>query len=254
VKITVLGCGTSTGVPIIGCPCAVCTSDNEKNKRYRSSVYIEIDKTKILIDTTPDFRSQALENSIKIIDAVLYTHPHSDHLNGIDELRIFNFWKQGAINIYSYKEHLDEIKKRFSYIFDDGKITGGGKPMLVPNIVDDKVFKINEIEIIPVKLYHGDMRNMGVRINNFAYLTDCNSIPDESYKLMENLDVLIIDALRFRKHPTHFSLQEALEEIDKIKPKFAYLTHMTHDFDYEELLKQLPVGVEPAYDGLEIKL
>lgn len=252
-KITVLGCGTSTGVPIVGCPCDVCTSDNPKNKRYRSSVLVEVKGKKILIDTTPDLRSQALQTGFKTVDAVLYTHPHSDHINGIDELRVFNLWKGGAIPIYSYKEHIDEIKKRFSYIFDNGKVKGGGKPLLIPYVVDD-VFSIDNITINPILLYHGDMRNMGIRIENFAYLTDCSKIPESSYKLLNNIEILFIDTLRFSRHPTHFSLSESLEEIKKINPKRAFLTHMGHDFEYNKLLKILPDNVEPAYDGMVLEI
>ena len=209
---------------------------------------------KILIDTTPDLREQSLRNKINFVDAVLFTHTHSDHINGIDELRVYNFWKQGEIPIYSYEEHINEIKNRFSYIFDGKEITGGGKPLLVPNIVGDSSFYISNVEIIPILLEHGPMRNMGIRIGNFAYLTDCNKIPENSYNLLGNLDILVIDALRYSKHSTHFSLSEALIEIEKIAPKRAFLTHLSHDFDYDKLVSELPDNVEPAYDGLVLEL
>ncbi len=254
-RITVLGSGTSTGVPVIGCSCEVCRSENPKNKRTRSSIYIVEDETHILVDTTPDLRFQALRERITRIDAVIYTHTHADHLHGIDELRIFNFLKMGPIPIYSYREHLEEIKRRFSYIFDGKSAPGGGKPWLIPEEVkENEPFKIGRLVFIPLTLYHGNMRVLGFRLKDFAYLTDCNRIPDESMEKLRGVRVLIIDALRYSPHPTHFSLSEAIEIINVISPEKAYLTHMSHDFDHEKLKNELPDNVEPSYDGMVIEL
>ena len=254
-KIIVLGCGTSTGVPVIGCDCEVCRSSNPKNKRTRSSILIQGNNWNILVDTATDLYHQALRENIRRVDAVIYTHTHADHLHGIDELRIFNFLKMGAIDIYSFPEHIKEIRKRFSYIFEETSYSGGGKPILILHEINPGIpFKTGPIEIIPVLLYHGEMRVVGVVTEGFAYLTDCNKIASESYNYLNNIKVLIIDALRYSSHPTHFSLKEALEEIEKIRPQKAYLTHMTHAFDYDKLIEELPEGVEPAYDGLVIEV
>ncbi len=254
-KIKVLGCGTSTGVPMIGCQCPVCTSTDPRNRRMRSSIYITSKTTHVLVDTTPDLRFQALEFGITQVDAVIYTHTHADHLHGIDELRIFNFLKMGEIPIYSFDFHLNEITKRFSYIFSNRSAPGGGKPWLVPVPVQEKEdFVIGDLTFTPITIFHGQMKVMGIRSGDFAYLTDCNRIPDESYELLKGIRILIIDALRFDEHPTHFSLEEALAEIEKLKPEKAYLTHMSHAFDYETLKEILPPTVEPLYDGMEITL
>ncbi len=249
-KITVLGSGTSTGVPVIGCTCRVCTSENPKNKRLRASIIVENNGQSILVDTSTDLRTQCLAYKIKRIDAVLYTHTHADHLYGVDELRIFNFIQRGKIPIYGSKETIESIKRTFPYLFMD-IFYGGGKPYLIPNIIDGD-FELYGIKITPVEIMHGDLPIFGYRFSNFAYVTDVSEIPDDSINLLKDLKVLLIGALRYEPHPTHFTIEEALNVIEKLKPQNAYLTHLGHSVDHEELEKRLPKNVAPAYDGLEI--
>ncbi len=249
-KVTVLGSGTSTGVPVIGCNCRVCTSKNPKNKRLRASIIVENNEENILVDTSIDLRAQCLAYKIKRIDAVLYTHTHADHLYGVDELRIFNFIQHRKIPIYGSEETIESIKRTFPYLFTD-VFYGGGKPYLIPNIIDGNL-ELSGIKITPVEIMHGDLPIFGYRFSNFAYVTDVSEIPDESMNLLRDLEVLMIGALRYEPHPTHFTIEEALKVIEELKPRNAYLTHLGHSVDHDELEKSLPKNVAPAYDGLEI--
>lgn len=251
-RIVVLGSGTSTGVPVIGCDCRVCTSNNKKNKRLRASIIIYNGDNSILIDTTTDLRAQCLANNIRKIDAVLYTHTHADHLYGVDELRIFNFIQRGKIPIYGSEETIESIKRTFPYLFTD-VFYGGGKPYLIPNVINGSL-ELFGLKILPVEVMHGDLPIFGYRFGNFAYVTDVSEIPEDSMELLKNLKCLIIGALRYEPHPTHFTIDEAVGVITKLKPERAYLTHLGHSVDHEELEKKLPAGISPAYDGLEIIL
>ena len=250
-KVRVLGSGTSSGVPVIGCNCPVCTSNNPKNKRSRASVLIEIDEKSILIDTATEFRLQAIAAGIERIDAILFTHAHADHVHGLDDLRPLSHHK--AINMYADAQSRTEIESRFSYIFaPPGQ--GGGVPQVRMHTIGRGQVRVAGVTVQPVPVYHGSLPILGYRIGPFAYITDCSSIPEESYEILKGLDVLIIDALRYRPHPTHFSIDEALTVIDRISPKQAYLTHLCHNVEHEQLAGELPEGVGPAYDGLEIRL
>lgn len=251
-KVIVLGSGTSTGVPVIGCSCRVCTSNNPKNKRLRASIIVQQGEQNILVDTSVDLRAQCLANNIKRVDAVLYTHTHADHLYGVDELRIFNFIQRSKIPIYGSEETIESIKRTFPYLFTDA-VYGGGKPYLIPNIINGNL-ELSGIKITPVEIMHGDLPIFGYRFFNFAYLTDVSEIPEESMNLLSGLDVLIIGALRYEPHPTHFTIEQAVKVIEKLKPEKAYLTHLGHSVDHEELQKSLPKNISPAYDGLEIIL
>lgn len=246
-KVTILGCATSTGVPIVGCKCAVCKSTNPKNKRTRSSIFIEKDGINILIDSSTDLRLQSLTNKITRIDGVLYTHSHADHTHGIDDLRTFNFINRMQISCFGNESTVNNIKNNFSYIFDDFP-AAGGKPRLKFKVVKKK-FNFKGVDIVPIEINHAKWLIFGYRIGNMAYLTDCSGIPEKSMKKLKNLDLLIIGALRHRPHVAHFNVEKALGIIDMLKPKKAVLTHMGHELDYNLLNKELPRNVSPAYDG-----
>ena len=255
--VSILGSGTSTGVPVIGCDCEVCSSSQSENKRTRASILIKAPGGNILIDTSPDLRAQALANSIKQIDAVLYTHMHADHLHGIDDLRAFNRFKEGPIPCYGSKESVESIERNFGYIFGKGgkSDSGGWKPNLTLNLIE-KAVTICGLSVTPVELSHGKSTVLGYLIDNFAYLTDCNAIPDASFKILcdRNVDTLVIGALRQSPHPSHFSIDQAIEASKMIGSKRTILTHMGHSVDYVEQDKLLPTGVELAYDGMSFEV
>jgi phosphoribosyl 1,2-cyclic phosphate phosphodiesterase len=251
-KVTILGCGTSFGVPMIACKCPVCTSADPRNKRTRSSILVTEGGKNILVDTATDLRAQAIANQIEHIDAVLYTHPHAEHIHGIDELRRFN-WIQGAsIPCYGSPETLSRIKEIFKYIF-----INPGKPGWQPNLTTHDVeepFDLFGLKVTPVELMHGDLPIFGYRFGDFAYITDFSEIPDESMELLAGVRVLVVEALRHDPHPSHVSLSQALEVIAIIKPERAVLTHMAHGFDYETTMATLPGGVEMGYDGQVLEI
>jgi phosphoribosyl 1,2-cyclic phosphate phosphodiesterase len=251
-RLTFLGTGTSHGVPTLGCDCPVCRSKDKKNKRTRASLLVETRGRAILIDTTPDFRAQALREGIRRLDAVLYTHAHADHLHGIDDLRPLSYEK--SIPIYGGPETLAEIRQRFDYIFRPPKQTGGGIPRLRLSPIQETFFSVLDIPVTAIPLKHGALDILGYRIGAMAYLTDCSRIPASSLNLLEGLEVLIIDALRAAPHPTHFSIDEALSEIRRIRPRRAFLTHFNHDVEHRALKKELPRGAAPSYDGLKLEL
>jgi len=247
-----LGCATSTGVPIVGCNCSVCVSENLKNKRTRSSIFIQKNDINILIDSSTDLRLQALDNNITRINAVLYTHSHADHTHGMDDLRTFNFINRMEISCFGNELTVNNIKSNFKYVFDDVP-SAGGKPRLIFNNINKK-FKFESVEIIPIDINHANWIILGYRIGNMAYLTDCSGIPFESVKKLQNLDLLILGALRYSPHAAHFSVEQAIEVIDTLKPKKAVLTHMGHELDYEILKKQLPKNIVPGYDGMKFNI
>lgn len=252
-KLVFLGTGTSTGVPMIGCECGVCRSGDPKDIRLRSSAWISENGASVLIDTSTDLRAQALKARITRVDAVLYTHHHADHIHGIDELRSFNFLQKNIIPCYGRDETLDRIKSVFSYIFDDNPAAGGGKPMLELRPISGPV-KVNGLEFIPVPVMHGAMEVFGYRINGAAYVTDCSDIPEDSMRLLEGLDTLILGALGLKRHDTHFTLERALETIEILAPKKAYLTHLNHNLGHTKTAGRLPDTVEMAWDGLSIDI
>lgn len=251
-RVVVLGSGTSTGVPMIGCKCKVCRSNDLKDKRLRTSIIIEEKGKNFLVDTTPDFRAQALNNNITKIDAVLYTHDHADHINGIDDLRMFNFIQKTKIPCFASKQFIENIKNRFNYIFSD-YCKGGGKPELQFNELKEKN-NIYGVEVFAFPVIHWQTDVMGFRINNFAYVTDVKSIPPDSMKHLEGLDVLILGVLRQKEHSTHLCISEALKLLEILKPKKAYFIHMSHHIDYKREQKHLPENVEFCFDGMTISL
>jgi phosphoribosyl 1,2-cyclic phosphate phosphodiesterase len=251
-RVIILGCGTSTGVPIIGCRCLTCSSSNPRNKRTRTSIFVQTHGKNVLIDTAPDLRFQALSHNITRIDTVLYTHSHADHTHGIDELRTYNFVNKMVIPCYASPETVSNIKTNFRYIFD-GSYAAGGKPQLeISPITED--FDFHGIRITPVEIHHAEWLIFGYRIGKMAYLTDCSGIPEKSMSKLKGLDLLIIDALRYTPHSAHFSVNQAIEATRRVEPRLAVLTHMGHEVEYEELSRQLPECVTPAYDGMEFEL
>ena len=249
-RVLFLGTGTSHGVPMIGCECAVCRSTDPRDTRLRPSIYIDVpDHAKILIDTGPDLRQQALTHRLTRVDAVLYTHGHADHIMGLDEVRRFNAIQGGPIPCYASAETWATLRQAFSYIFDGLPRKGGGIPQLVPHEISGP-FDVGGVAIVPVPLWHGDLPVLGFRLGTFAYLTDCNRIPDASWRLIDGVETLVIDALRDRRHSTHFNVQEAIDVVARVSPRRALTTHMTHDLGHAATSARLPAGVELAYDGL----
>jgi phosphoribosyl 1,2-cyclic phosphate phosphodiesterase len=259
-KVIILGSGTSQGIPIVGCKCAACSSSNPKDKRLRVSAYLEAGthgngkSLKLLIDTSPDFRQQMLANNVTDINAVLFTHYHIDHIMGFDDIRQINQLHKKPVDIYANRETLDRIKQTFSYVFDANTYKGGGIPRVnVKEITIDK-FNISGVDIVPVEYHHGPAMVFGFRILDFAYITDCSKIPEKEYEKLKNLKVLVLDALRYRPHPTHFSIDEAVEAAKRINARQTYFTHMTHDVVHDEANQKLPQGIELAYDGLAFEI
>lgn len=252
-KVTFLGTGTSQGIPIIGSQHPVCLSTNPKDKRLRVSVLLEWDDFTILIDCGPDFRQQLLRTNCTRIDAVLFTHEHSDHTAGIDDLRPFYF-RQGNLPIYAHQRVLDALKKRFDYIFrTENKYPG--VLTLDPHTIQNTPFFVHNKKVTPIEVLHHKLPVFGFRIGDFAYITDAKTVPESEIEKLKNLDVLVVNALREEPHLSHFNLDEALAFINRIDPKKAYLTHISHHMGFhDEVQKKLPKSVFLAYDQLEISL
>jgi phosphoribosyl 1,2-cyclic phosphate phosphodiesterase len=252
-KITFLGTGTSQGIPIIACNCEVCQSDDPKDKRLRSSVLIETGEQKLVIDTGPDFRQQILRVNLKSLDAILLTHEHVDHLFGLDDIRAFNWVQKHPTDIYAEERVQNAIRRVFNYVFARYKYPG--IPQMNLHLIENKPFLIGETEIIPVRGLHYKLPVFGFRIGSFAYITDVNYLEKSEKEKLQGLDVLVVNALRKEKHISHFTLSEALQLIDELKPAKAYLTHLSHQMGlHREVSNELPPDVFLAYDGLEINL
>jgi len=266
--VTVLGSGTSTGVPLIQCHCEVCTSDDPRNKRLRASIWIQVDGKSLLVDTSTDLRQQALRERIARVDAVLYTHPHADHIHGIDELRSFNFIQKSDIPIYGNHWTASELRGKFPYIFNPTTVEGGGIPQLTLHEFDASVERMNVmgVEIVPLPVAHGSKECVGYRIKDFAYVTDCSEIPQTTLERMQSLEVLMLDCLRIKPHTTHFNLDQALQIAGTLKAKRTVFTHLGHEFEYgtwkqklsqkvkDQFPKKFLERVELAYDGLKLEV
>lgn len=252
-RLTFLGTGTSNGIPIIGCRCPVCTSDDPRDRRTRTSAVVHLDDRNILIDTATELRLQAVDTGLDRIDAVLFTHPHADHLGGFDELRRFNEINQAHLPVYAAAETARQLTGRFGYAFEDQFPFYGGKPDLELYEFDGP-FQLFGQTVTPIPVTHGSWTVHGFRIGPLAYLTDAKHIPDSSMDLLRDADVLVLNALRERSHPTHLSLDEALEVIAEVRPKRAYLVHLSHELSHEVASHQLPDHVEVARDGLSVEV
>jgi phosphoribosyl 1,2-cyclic phosphate phosphodiesterase len=253
-KVSFLGTGTSHGVPVVGCGCKTCTSTDPRNRRNRTSVFIEEAKAGILIDTPAEFRLASIAQGITSIDAVLLTHAHADHTAGFDDIRRYNELSGAEMPVYSDKATLDEVRRRFDYIFTRTQ-EGGGKPRVVLNEVKPYgEFKVRGVPVIPIPVIHGELTILAFRIKKFAYVTDVSSIPEKAFSALRGLDVLVLDALRPEEHPTHFNLNQAIEAARKIGAKKTYFTHIAHRIEHAETEKTLPEGMALAFDGLKIEI
>ncbi len=246
-----LGTGTSTGVPILTCQCGVCTSSDPHDKRSRPSIMLEYDGRVVVIDTTPDFRAQALREGLMRLDAVVYTHHHADHIMGLDDTRVFYFRQKTPIPIFASADCMATIRATFAYIFE-GNYPFGGVVKLDPHLIEGP-FELWGLKITPVPVVHGLAPILGFRFRDAAYLTDVSAIPESSIPLLEGLDVLILDALRTKPHPTHLSIEQAVAIVERLKPRRAFFTHIAHELGHQQTNLSLPSHVQLAYDGLRLE-
>ena len=249
--MTILGSGTSHGVPVIGCDCHVCRSGDYRNKRTRSSVWLHDSEISIVIDTATDFRAQALREGITRLDAVLVTHSHADHIHGLDDTRSLTC--DASVPLYANKETAADIRNRFDYVFR-GPTIGGGKPKIRIVEIEKESFEVGNLQITPIPIRHGNADILGFRFGTCAYLTDCSAIGTAAFERLSGVEILIIGALRYKPHPTHFSVDEAVEASRRIGAERTYLTHMCHNIEHSELTSRLPGDIEPTYDGLKIEI
>ncbi len=253
-RVTLLGTGTSHGVPMIACACATCRSTDPRDRRLRPSIYVDVPgRAHILVDTAIDLRQQMLAHDITRVDAVLFTHAHADHILGLDDVRRFNEIQGGPIPCYANADAWRAIRQTFYYLFDGVKRGAGGVAQLVPHEISGP-FTLAAVRIVPVPLWHGTLPILGFRFGNFSYLTDCNAIPDDSWLLIEGTEILVLDALRDAPHETHFTIAQALAVVERLGPRRTYFTHMTHDVPHAQTNARLPRGVELAYDGLVLDI
>ena len=252
-KLTFLGTGTSQGVPMIGCTCEVCRSEDPRDKRLRASVLVEYEGMIILVDAGPDFRQQMLREGVAHLDAILLTHNHKDHTGGLDDIRAFNYLEKKATEIYCEKYVEDSLRKEYSYAFEEKKYPGAHEWHI--HLIDDKSFKIDgRVEVIPIRGRHYKLPVLGYRFGNIAYCTDMNHIAEEEFEKLKGLDHFIINCVRYGKHISHYSLEEAVEVAQRVGAKHSWITHLSHQLPrYDILAAELPKGIQPAYDGLTIE-
>jgi phosphoribosyl 1,2-cyclic phosphate phosphodiesterase len=256
-RLTFLGTGTSFGVPQIGCDCAVCRSTDSRDKRTRSGAVLEADGSTILIDTPPELRLQLISSGFSHVDAVVYTHEHADHINGIDDLRIFSVRQRRPLPLFGPAETLERLRSSFNYIFDDSvrPYEGTSKPRLTLHPVNPgQPVRIAGVETLPLSFEHGHLRVFGYRFRKLAYITDIKAIPQAEREQLKGLEVLVLNALWWRPHPTHLSISEAIDTAVELGASRTYLTHLTHETGHSELESTLPAGVYPAYDGLTVEV
>lgn len=253
VRVTVLGSGTSHGVPMIGCDCPVCRSDDPRDKRTRTSIHVEMAGQAILVDTSPELRVQCLSQGITRVDAVLFTHHHADHVTGLDDLRRFNYLMGKPLNCYAAAETINVLKLMFNYAFVEMPDYVSSKPDL--NLVEiSGPIEVGDAVVTPIPLMHGEMPVLGFRFGDFGYCTDCSFIPEASYELLEGVEVLILDGLRHRPHATHFNLEQAVKAAERIKARNTYFTHIAHELGHRDTNTALPAGMALAYDGQTIQV
>ncbi len=252
-KLTILGSGTSQGIPVIACPCAVCHSADRHDRRLRSSALLEVGGKRIVIDAGPDFRYQMLRSGVEDVRAILLTHGHKDHVGGLDDVRAFNWVKQGAVDVYGNEGAKEAVYNDFSYAFAECRYPG--VPEIRYHLLDGKPFYVDDIRVVPLPVMHYKMPVLGFRVGNFAYITDAKTVSDETVGRMQGVGYLVVNALRKESHLSHFNLAEALAFIDRVKPKRAWLTHIGHQMGFAaEVARELPEGVELAYDGLTAEI
>ncbi|MEP7254366.1 MAG: MBL fold metallo-hydrolase [Ferruginibacter sp.] len=250
-KITFLGTGTSSGVPMIGCDCEVCTSPDKKDKRLRSCILVESNTTTMVVDTTPDFRYQMLRANVKKLDAVLFTHPHKDHVAGLDDVRAYNYFQKKPMEVYANSLTEETIKREFAYAFSDKKYPG--IPSINLNTIDDAPFIVGDIPVIPVLVWHLKMPVLGFRFGKFTYITDANRIDEEEREKIKGSDAIVLNALRNEKHISHFNLEEAVAIVGELGVPRGYFTHISHQLGrHNDINAGLPRGIELAWDGKEI--
>lgn len=251
IKITFLGTGTSQGVPIIACDCDVCCSADSRDKRLRSSILIETETTRLVIDAGPDFRQQLLREKIKRLDAVVFTHEHKDHIAGLDEVKAFNFINNMVMPVYATKRVQTALHREFAYIFSEEKYPGIPEIELIT--FEDEPFYVGNILLQPINVLHYKMQVKGFRVNDFAYITDANFISEPEKEKLKNLNVLVLNALRKEPHLSHFTFEEAIKLVEELKPRKAYFTHISHQLGLHEVIsKELPSNIELATDGLQL--
>jgi len=252
ITVTFLGTGTSSGVPMIGCECEVCQSKDPKDNRLRSSILVQSAKTTLVVDTGPDFRYQMLRQKIKHLDAVVFTHPHKDHLAGLDDIRAFNFFTKSPLNIYADSLTEEAVRRDFHYAFSDTKYPG--IPELTLNTISLEPFMVGDIPIIPILVWHMKMPVMGFRFGKFTYITDANRIDESEKDKIRGSDTMVLNALRKQKHISHFTLQEAIDMVQELKVPNAYFTHISHQLGlHDEIDNELPEGIHLAFDGLQLR-
>lgn len=252
-RITFLGTGTSGGVPMIACGCEVCTSTNEKDKRLRSSILVQSQKTTLLVDTTPDFRTQMLRENVKKLDAVLFTHPHKDHIAGLDDIKAYNFFQHKPMEVYANTLTQEGLKREFYYIFSENKYPG--IPNINLNTITDKPFTVGDIPVIPILVFHLKMPVLAFRFGDFTYITDANRIDENEKEKIKGSKILVVNALRKKEHISHFNLQEAIDLAEELKIPKAYFTHISHQLGlHDKINNELPENIQLAWDGLKIDL
>lgn len=252
-RITLLGTGTSHGVPMIACDCAVCTSSDPRDRRTRASIHLQVGDRGILVDTTPELRLQCIANGIRRVNAVLFTHQHADHVAGLDDLRRFNHLLGGPLACYGNRATLEALVRMFPYAFADMPDYPSAKPQLLTRLIDGE-FEVCGVRVVPVPLLHGNLPVFGFRFGDFAYCTDCSAIPEESFALLRGVRVLVLDALRRRAHPTHFNIEQAVEAARRVDAARTFFTHIAHELSHAEINAELPAGMSLGFDGQVMEL